>query len=278
MAHARITDGTNTLEFRQAQTDEDQREAVADITAELGVDRPPLVHVRSRERTRTVEGRVTAPSAARDDATTDNWRTALARYVARLEAFCTDHQGLGYTFEDDLRDKQFPVVYHRLAWRLSGGQPYEVQFELELATGEGVLPGQPLTIPNVSPDTSLPTAARVDGVDLPGLRQLSVERAFEYEVDPLYDKSTASNNQVRATSGVQHRIQFQGTHTGDRTTRRQADDELQALIGAGELDFETRFPGYTKTGKVLNYETTDEAGFADNQHHYTLSFLEAINA
>ena len=265
-----------TLEFRQAQRGEDQREAVADVTAERGVDRPPLVHVRARTRERTLTGRVTAPRRAREDGDTDDWLQALANYVVRLEAFCDDQQGAGYTFVDDQQDEQTPVVLHEVEWTLAASQPYEIEFSVSMATGEGVLASRPLDDRTADPQTGMDVAARVEGVDLPGFRELRVTRSFDTETDALFGRGSAANNQVVAESGVEHRVEFSGTHTGTESERRQADAALEALIGAGLVEFQTRFPGYALEGKVLAYRPERQAGFGTDRHDYELTFVEAV--
>ena len=278
MSEYRLTHDTReTLHFRQAQSEATQTEAAADITAEMGVDRPPLVHIQGREQETTVEGLVTGPRRATQDADTDDWRQALANYLLRLEAHCDEFQGEGYTLEHDPLGDSWPVVFHELSWRLLAGQPYELQFEATLTTGRGALSARPIDVPDVTAD-EISVPARVDGHDLTGMREMRVQRAFDVDPDPLYNRSSAADNQVLAESGVQHQLQFSGTHTGTASERQAADDTLRDLIGAGVVDFETALPGYTLSGKVIGYESDFQQGFGTGQHHYTLTFLEAIKA
>lgn len=281
MTDYRLTDPSRgTLEFRQAQRDEDAQRAAADITAEIAPSppRPPLVHVRARERERRLTGRVTAPRREAFDGTTNDWQQALANYVVRLEAFCDEYQGDGYTFEDDLRSESMPVIMKEVKWTLLGGQPYEVEFETTMETGTGVLATRSLDVDDATVDTSMDVIATADGVDLPGLRTMEVTKGFETEVDALYGKQSASNNQIVVDDGTRHEFMIEGTHTGSIASRRQADADLESLIGAGEVDLVTRFPGYTKRGKVLNYESNFDASYGTDSHQYRFTFLRATDA
>lgn len=275
MPHARLTHPTRgTLQFRQGQSDADRRDAVSNIAPELGVDRPPLVHVETRERDRSITGRVTAPRRAANDSATSDWEQALANYVAELEAHVDEFQGSGYTFEQDLMGTSTNAVYHGLEWTLTPGLPHELDFTCELTVGRGVFDERPLTVDYPTVNSGMDVAGRVDGNDLDGMRLFKANRSFGYDPNPVYNKSSAENNDIVATGGVTHEVTFEGTHTGDVATRKAADDALEALIGAGQVTFETRFPGYSLDGFVLGYESNFENRHGASQHQYTLRFLE----
>ena len=280
MPHTRLTHPTRgTLEFRQTQTDEERREAVGSIAAELGVDRPPLVHIQTRDRTRSLRGRVTGPRRAAADPDTDDWQQALANYVGLLESHVSEFQGTGYTFEDDIRDVSVNAVYHSLEWTLKPGAPYEIEFDCGITIGRGTFGTRGLDRRTPTVDTSMDVAARVDGKDLPGLRQMAVSRSFGINPNPVYNRTSAENNDVVATEGVRHEISFEGTHTGTDAERTAADDALHALIGQQTpVTFETRFPGYNVEGYVMGYNSTLEARFGTGSHHYSLRFIEGTKA
>lgn len=265
-----------TLEFRQTQSDRSQRKAVTDIATILGTDQKPLVHVTTRERERTLQGRVTGPRRAQNDPNESDWRQALANYVDLLEAHLDEFQGEGYTFEDDVRDESLNAVYTDLTWTLSGGSPYEFTFEVTLAVGEGVYEARPIDQrdPVVS-DLGGNVAATVGGHDLPGLREMQVTRSVGFEVTPVYNRSTAENNLITPSEGTEQRINFRGVHTGTESARATADSNLDALIGQGETTFVTAFPGYDLDGTVLNYDPELSAQRAGNSHTYELEFIES---
>lgn len=281
MSHATLTHPVRgDLTFRQGQADEDTHEAVADITAELGVDRPPLVHITTRERARVIRGRVTAPRRAAADAnTTDSeWRQALANYIDLLESHVDEFQGTGYTLEDTARDENLQSIYHTVEWTLRPGDPYDVEFTANVVIGRGTFESRSIQQRNPTVDSGMNVAAKVDGNDLPGLREMVVRRSFGFDVSAVYDKSSAENNDVVINEGVTHEITFRGTHTGTQSARATADQTLDGLIGSGAVTFETAFPGYDLEGFVLDYASDYEQRFGGNSHHYDLRFVEGIKA
>ena len=279
MPHASITHPRRgSLEFRQAQQDGDTQSADANVISDTGSGLPPLVHVESRERERQIRGLVTGPRRAEADPDTNDWQQALANYIVQLERHVDTLQGEGYTFEDTIRGETVNAVYHAVEWTLKAGRPYEIDFDATLTIGSGVFPPEPLDVPDVTVDSSMDVAARVGGVDLPGLRQMRVRREFPTDVTPLYNKSSAEVNDVKASGSTQHQIEFEGTHTGTDSQRAAADDALEALIGDSSTTFETRFPGYSLDGAMMEYESNLESTFGTNMHQYRLRFLEAREA
>lgn len=276
MTHARITHPTRgTLEFLQPQSDDDTREAVANVPSEVGNPGPPLVHVETRERSRMLRGTVTGPRRARNDPDTNDFRQALANYVTRLEAHVTEFQGGdGYTFEDDVRGESMPVVYSSVEWSISGGEPYQVDFTAEFDVGQPAMDVREL---DYSPPTTQDlggVAARVGGYDLPGLRDLRVRRSFGVSVNAIYNKSSAANNDIIQNEGERREVTFKGTHTGTKSERATADANLESLIGGGQVALETAFPGYTLDGFVTGYDPSLETRHGGNKHHFELSFME----
>lgn len=279
MTDYRLTHGTRgTLEFRQAQRDEDTQQAVSDVTAEIGVDRPALVHTRSRERERALTGRVTAPRRAANDADTSDWQQALANYVLELEAHVDEFQGTGYTFEDDRRDESLSAVLRGVEWTIRPGQPYEVEYEIDLHVGRGTFDSRSVSPETATVNTGMDVVATIDGHELPGLRDMRVEKFLEFEVNAIYNKDSAEDTELVVDTGVQHRFEIAGTHTGTRAEREAADKALDAVIGDDEIDLVTRFPGYTKTGSVTQYRPERNAGYGSGRHDYTLTFIEATEA
>jgi len=283
MAHASISHPTRgTLTFRQAQRDEDSRQAVTNIFPEIGTDRPPLVHVATRERERRLQGRVTAPRRARNDTSTSDWEQSLANYIDELEAHCDEFQGYGsdaYTFTDGIRSESFTVVFQNVEWTLTQGRPYDIDYELTLLIGRGVMESEAIRPRNPTVNTGMSVAATVDGNDLPGLRQMRVSRNIEYDVNAIYNKDTAENNDIVPTEGTKQQVVFEGTHTGTDSLRASADSTLQGLIGTDNpVALVTRFPGYTLSGFVTAYDSNLESRFGSNSHHFRLEFIEGVKA
>jgi hypothetical protein len=281
MTDFRLTHPTRgTLEFRQAQQSEDQRESVADIAPELGVDRPPLVHITTQNRRRTLRGRVSAPRRAQNDPDTSDWEQALANYADVLESHCDEFQGFDadtYTFEDDVRDENLTAVYESLSWTRTQGSPYEFEFEVSALIGEGVMESRARDPRNPTVDTSMGVAAKCGGEDLPGMRQFRSERSVGFEPNAIFDKESAENNDIVANEGTQQRWVFEGTLTGTQSARASKDSALRDLQGTQQT-LETRWPGYHVNGFVLNYNSDIEARFAGNRTHFSLTFIEGQRA
>lgn len=279
MTHARLTHPDRpTLEFRQPQQDTDNQESETNIMTDLGSDSKPLVHITTKQRSRSIRGTVTGPRRAANDPNTSDWRQALANYVDVLESHVDEFQGFhpesGYTFEDDVKSESLNAVYHGLSWTLSKGSPYEVEFEADVTIGRGTFESDRVRRRNPTVQSGMSVAARVGGVELPGLRRMEVSREFPVETKAVYDKDSAENNDVAASEGVQQQVVFEGTHSGSRSARRSADAALAGLQDGSQYSFETAFPGYSLDGFVVGYETAFEARFGKQRHDYTLRFVE----
>lgn len=278
MSHLRLTHPDRpTLQFRQLQSDESQRQAVANVTPELGVDRPPLVHIETQERARAIQGRVTAPRRARDSGESD-WLQALANYADELESHVDEYQGEGYTLEDDIRGESLNSIFESVSWTLSAGNPYEFTFDGQVRIGQGTYQSQDTQPRNPTVNTDMDVAATVGGVDLPGLREMEVSRSIGVEVRGVFDRDNAENNDIIADEGVQQLITFRGTLTGTQAERQSAEDDLKALQDGDQRTFVTRFPGYELDGFVTDYTSTIESRMGGRITHFDLEFIEGERA
>lgn len=274
MSHARLTHPSRpTLEFRQGQTDSDQRQAVTNVANQIGSDLPTLVHIQTKEGERQIDGRVTAPRRARNDGSTSDWQQALANYVDLLEAHCDEFQGLGYTLVDDVRSTSKRVIYESVEWSIGQGRPFDLEYTCNFKIGRGTLDEKAIERRNPTVNSGMSVAATVDGNDLPGLREMRVRREVGIDVRAIYDADNAENNDAIAEAGEQQQITFRGTHTGSDATRAAADSTLEALLGAGQVTFTTRFPGYAVDGFVTGYDSDLESRFGANSHHFSLQFI-----
>lgn len=284
MSHARLTHSDRpTLEFHQGQLDEDPTTAVANVAALIGVNQPVLVHTESRERERTITGRVTAPRRTANDGSTSDWLQALANYVDELESHVDEFQGIsgtrtdgGYTLVDDQRNLNLDVIIESVEWRLAQGQPFEFEYDVTLKVGTGTFEARDVSFRTPTVNTGLSVAARVDGNDLPGLRQLTASTSVETQVNPLFDRTSAENNDIVVDEGPRHEFTIRGTHTGTAAARASADSTLNNLVATETpVTLETRFPGYDLDGYVLGYNSNLEARFGGSAHQYELRFIEA---
>lgn len=275
MADARLTHPTRVdLPFHQRQSDEDPLRAVADIANELGVDRPSLVHTTTRERQRTVRGRVTANRRADNDSTTADGRQALANYADLLESHVDEFQGTGYIFEDDELGVTRQAVLESISWRVQPGQPDEFEFEASVIIGRGTFEDRTIVRRNPTYDESMTAMASVDGTDLTGMRLWECERSVGVSPTAVFDRDSAENNDALIDEGVQQQFVFEGTHTGDPATREAANTTLSNLVGQpSPVTLETKFPGYSVEGFVTAYETQQQQRMGDQSHQYRLEFV-----
>jgi len=274
MAHARLTHPSRpTIQFVQGQLDTDSQQQVSNIAQDIGSGQAPLAHVESRERSRDITGRVTAP--ARSKATGDNYLQALADYIVEMEYSIDLFEGEGYTFHDEIRDESFGAVYHSFEWSMQRGTPFEAEYTAEITVGDGVFPPRDPEIPDVTPQTGMDVMARVGGEDLPGFRQITSSRSFEIDTTALFNRNSAEENDIQPGSAVQHQIDYEGVHTGTRQERAAADAALQDLLGETQVTLETRFPGYALDGVVTNYDSDLEQDTGGNSTSYTLQFLKS---
>lgn len=281
MADARLVHSDRgTLPFEQRQRDEAQREAQASITAELGTDRPPLVHTETRNHQRNIRGRVTANNLASDDPDTDDQRQALANYADLLESHCDEQQGFyGYTYEDDILGEELNCAIESVSWSMMRGQPYDFEFDVTVHVGQPTMGSESRNPRNPTPGAPFDTMLRVDGETCPGMRQYEVERSVGFEVKGIWNRETAENNDIVLEEGAQQVIRFEGTITGTREERESKDAALRdRLATADPITLETRFPGYELGGYVVGYNSEQRREHGERMHYYTLQFIEGTRA
>jgi len=268
MPDARLTHPTRaTLPFRQRQQDDDETTAQASITKEVGVDSDPLVHTETRERSQPVRGLATGS------------RQDLADYADKLESHVGEFQGDGYTYEDDLLNTSVQCILERVQWQLQPGRTDSLQYEADLSVGRGTMEAQPIRRRNPTYDTAMTPMLRVDGIDLPGMRSYQLERTVGTEVKAVFDRSTAENNDIIVEEGEQTTITYEGTLTGSLTSRESTDNQLRALAPTSQpVTLETKFPGYSLDGYVLDYTSRQRADMGEERHDYRIVFVEGIKA
>jgi hypothetical protein len=260
------------------QNDQFQREGVANATSELATDRPTLVHTETRESTRTIRGTVTGLKRKRDSGASDAVQ-ALANYAAELESHVDEFQGGGYTLEDSQLDIQKRGVLESIEWSLTPGRVYELDYEATVRVGRGTFESRAITRRNPIIDTGQTPMLIVDGNDLPGMRDYRMSRSVEVNLNAVFDRDSAENNDVVFEKGQQQTIVFEGEHTGTLTQRQNADAALDALVATqNSVTLQTRFPGYDLDVFVTNYESTLEQQRGGNSHRYRIEMIEGTRA
>lgn len=282
MPHARLTHPSRpTLPFRQGQSDEGQQQAVANIANELGVDRRSLVHTETREGERQVRGRVTGPRRARNDPDTDDWEQALANYADELEAHLDEFQGDGYTYENDPLNLSRNVIVETLEWSRTPGQPNDLEYQISLVEGEGTMQSEAIERQNPTVNSGMSVPLRVDGLDLPGIREYRMEISIGQETRAVFDpeRQRTDNNDVIIEEGEQRILSFEGTFTGTASQREQQQSDLNDKVATADpITLTTRFPGYDIQGFLIAEGETEESRFGITSNHYRLEFVEGIRA
>lgn len=279
MSHVRLTHPTRaTLEFRQGQQDDWQRDAATDITSEIGTDRPSLVHTKTRESTRTIRGTVSGLKRARESATSGA-RQALATYADELESHVDEFQGTGYTLVDDQLGYEKQGVLEGVEWSVTPGAVYDLSYEATVQVGRGTFEARTRTTRDPSVRDAMDVMLTVDGVALPGMLEYKVQRSVGVNVNAVFDRDTAENNDVVFEEGVQQTISFEGVHSGSLAEREQADAALDALVATkNAVPVVTKFPGYELSMFVVSYTSTLEEQRGGNSHRYQIELVEGVRA
>jgi len=287
MTHARLTHPVRpTIEFRGGQQSESQREAVASVTNELATDRKPLVHTETRDVRNTERGTATGNRRARNDPdTSDPWQ-ALANYAVELEAHVDEFQGSdpAYTYENDQLGTGKNAILERVEWSLTPGKRYELDYEASVVIGRGVFEQRDINPTIVSVGGGFDAMLRLDGTELPGMRDYRVTKELGINPKGIFNRESAENNDVLIEEGASRVVAFEGVHTGTQSERAQADAALSALVGTkNNVVLETQFPGYDIDGFVTAYNSTFEQqrSFDDStrgSHRYRLEFAEGQRA
>jgi hypothetical protein len=119
----------------------------------------------------------------------------------------------------------------------------------------------------------------VDGNDLPGMRDYRMSRSVGVNVNAVFDRDSAENNDVVFEEGQQQTIVFEGVHSGTLTERQNADATLEAITPTkNSVTLSSRFPGYDLEVFVTNYESTLEQQRGGNSHRYRIEMIEGKRA
>lgn len=280
MSHARLTHNLRpTLDFHMGQSDEHNRSAVANITSELGTDRTSLVHTETREAERQIRGRVSAPRRAQNDSSTNDWRQSLANYADLLESHVDEFQGDGYQLVDDNLGLSLSSILESVEWSLSTGSPYAIEYTANVLVGRGTFESRDIVTRSPTVRTGMSTMLEIDGEPLPGMRDYRVNRSVGLDPKAIFNRSSAENNDIVSTAGVEQRVVFEGTITGSQSVRESKDAALDAKVATKDpLILKTQFPGYGLSGYVTRYDSVQETRFGEKLHHYRFEFVEGQRA
>lgn len=288
MSHARLTHPSRpTLEFRTGQQSESQRQAQANVINGVATDRPPLVHTETREVTESERGSVTGLRRAENDPDTSDPYQALANYALELEAHVDEFQGAGgdgYTYVNDQSGAAKDCVLESVEWSLTPGQRYELDYQATVQIGRAVYQARPIDPESVVAGAPFEAMLRLDGVELPNMRDYRVATSVGLNPRPVFDRDSAENNDIMADGGRQRRVTFEGVATGTRSDRQAFDSAVeQRLATRDPITLETRFPGYEIDGYLIAHSPTWEqqrsfGDARDGANRYSITFIEGTRA
>lgn len=285
MATLDLKDPDSGEEFRlfQVQMSEDTTQGSVDTFSAPGqTSDEAFISVLSEQETFSLTGLVTAPGLSgttTPNAYSSDWRTALAEYAQRGEAFAHSAQNTGYTLEDRSRSRtSLNVCIESFSWTYARGAINELSYELTLKRGEGLLPDDPISIGSATPG-GVTTQPTLGGETLHGFERLELEKSMgELNVVERAFASDAGENDITADQGTTRTWTFRGRYpTGKTPDQDTFDDNIRALIDDNTKTFATVFPGYSPSVKVLNFRSPREWKDGGESHEYEITVREAGN-
>lgn len=257
--------------IRLWQAQQDQTESRGDVDVKAfpndDSDQALLVGLEALERLQ-YNGIATGLRLATNASYSSDPKTALAEWVAKIEALVDGKQGEGYTLVDDERSDNINVVIESFGWQREEGAALEVQWDMSVIWARGMMVSQDTTPDSVSPSQSW----SLDGISLPPIS--SYRQTKDMQLEPVaLPLSNPGEDDVKHQSGAQRRILINGqvTDTEGLTT---FDDQMQNRVGKDRIvTFSSGFPGRSKDVMINNYEGTREAGVT-RMGEYVLELIE----
>jgi len=204
----------------------------------------------------TYTGTATGNRLSEQSAFSDEPETALAEWLVTAEAYLNGRQGDGYDLVDDNRGRTIHGILGTFGWQRSRGARYEVQWNLELVRGNGLMPYRSPNIPSPNPQEK----AFLDGVDLGSIRELQETKEQPVEPVPLHALSGPENYEVLDDGGAQRSITIVGEVAGE-TRLDEFDANMQSIVGRDQIvTFEEAFPGRSLEVMVQNYDSVRSSG------------------
>lgn len=235
-------------------------------------DEPFLTQLTQDGRV-TITGEVSANELTRSGDYSSDPRTALAGWLVRFESFLNGAQGKGYDLALDYRSMTYQGYIETLEWSYRGGEPYTLGFNLEFQRGTGFGAYQEPTFGAVSPTGTW----RVNGVEIPYIREVSVTKSQEIEATRRTFADSPGANDITSTGGAVREINLTGQNVGTDTERNAFRDSFTDVIGQDTIvTVEDGLTGRTYDGMITSYEGTDEAGFT-RIGDFGLQFVEGQN-
>lgn len=226
-----------------------------DNTAELRQDNIPtqgiqdtlLASFQSREEF-SLNGTATGNRLSNFGFTSDYPRKALMEWITRFESLCTELQGVGYLYNDDVVSRYFNpldddseggVLVETCSWTYEEGSPFDVEWNIDLFRGRGVMDSDTRNRSEYIQDQQREWEDDIgnsyqsayddamlyeDGgksYPLGNIEQQRVEINVDFDVFELVN-SEPGENLIVPTSGAVARINIQGSITRSEFNSRAA--------------------------------------------------------
>jgi hypothetical protein len=253
---------------------EDRRERQTSVQTTAAPGQAPdeaLLTALEQEGRATITGTATAPRLARQPQYSNDALDALAHYLLRLEKVCNGNQGSdGVTVDSPVRDSNINTLVTGVEWQWSSDAQYEAEYTLSLVQASGV--GQAGISEPATP--TFGTTALLDGVTLPNVSTVRVERTEPLNVYALALAENPGENKAVPTSGVQRRIIIEGDATGSDTTLSALESDLQDRVGGDQtVALTVPVTGRTQQGALELVSPTRSAS-APGQSSYEVEFVQ----
>ena len=204
-------------------------------------------------------------------------KTALAEWTQELMAVVSGTQGEGHRLTDTERGLVGPdallVTAEKVGFTLTGGSPFEVEYDIDLQRGEGVMPSETDRVKPADPRTTM----ELDGVDLGFFDQIREQKRCQIDLAEMLFAADAEENLISAQTGAVRNVQIAGTFTGTKAEREAFEASINGLIGTDEtVTYKSPFPGHNLNVMVDTFFTSYQSGTKDTMS-YALTMIEGVD-
>lgn len=251
-----LGDGSDALRLWQAQETKRNVQGNVQVDSVFSTDSDDTLLTGMEAQEQVVyTGLTTGNRLSNQSNYSDDRVEALAEWVADLETFVNGTQGTGWPLYDSDRERTIHGVVAGVGWQRSRAALYEVEWNIELIRGEGIMAQRAASPEAVSPQTR----ATLDRMDLGDLQQTQMEKQQPFEV---YHEAFAEpgSNPIKSQGGAVRTFTLSGRIAGE-AARNEFDGHVRSLVGSDTIvPYESAFPGRTTPVMVRDFESTRESG------------------
>ena len=272
--HLTSASGNMSVDLWQVQEDREKSDGFVDATASPSFDSDEaFLSGLTRQQQSEVTGKATAIRLSNQAGYSDDPVTALAEWVQEVMALINGKQGTGFELVHDERGETINIVLEDFAWTRSAGARFEVDWDMKLRVGEGIMVQE-----DTAPNPANPSSSwSLDGDDLHKPIQYREQKKMQFKPTPIAFASSPEENLQEATSGALRTVTISAEYTGPVPERNSFDQTMKGLIGQDQLvTYSSAFPGHELSVMVNNYESTQEAGITKHGE-YSLELIEGVS-